>query len=55
MTLVGIALLAVGFAGGAANHFGLIQFNGVLADMKLWIGLAVVGGIVVMLNRRTSD
>jgi len=55
MTIIGIILLVAGLAGAAVSHFGIIQLSGVLADMKLWIGLAVIGGILIILNRRTSD
>jgi len=55
MTLIGFVLLIAGLGGAAVNYFGIMPMTGVLAGMKLWIGLAVIGGVVIMLNRRTAN
>ena len=55
MTLIGVIMVVAGLAGAAANHFGILQLGGALGDMKLWLGIAVAGGVVALLTRRASD
>ena len=55
MTLLGMIVCSVGIIGYVVNYMGLAALPGILQDQKLWIGLAVIGGVTAMLTRRARD
>lgn len=55
MTFAGIVVCLVGIAGFAANYMGLYPMSGVMADMRLWVGVMVIGALTAILTRRASD
>lgn len=55
MTLAGLIVCAAGVLGFLANYFGLYPMTGVMGDLRLWGGAAVIGAITALLTRRASD
>ncbi len=55
MTLIGILLAVVGIAGAALMFFNIVPWTGLFGDIRIWVGIAVVGGVIAMLTRRPSD
>ena len=55
MTLAGLIVCAVGILGFLANFMGLYPMSGVMADMRLWVGVMVIGAITAIFTRRASD
>lgn len=55
MTLAGLIVCAAGVLGFLANYFGLYPMTGVMGDLRLWGGAAVIGAVTALLTRRASD
>ena len=55
MTMIGLIVCAIGLAGLVVNYLNLYPMTGVMADLKLWVGIAVIGAITAILTRRASD
>ena len=55
MTMIGLIVCAIGLAGLMVNYLNLYPMTGVMADLKLWVGIAVIGAITAILTRRASD
>lgn len=59
MTIIGFILAVIGAAGLLLEFTGMIEMIPPVADMGIpmagWGGALIVGAVLVMLNRRTSD
>ncbi|HRK34052.1 MAG TPA: hypothetical protein PLJ47_05595 [Candidatus Hydrogenedentes bacterium] len=55
MTLAGLIVCAIGIVGFLANYTQMYPLSGALADMRLWVGVMVVGAATAILTRRASD
>ena len=55
MTLAGLIVCAAGVLGVRANYCGLYPMTGVMGDLRLWGGAAVIGAVTALLTRRASD
>lgn len=55
MTLAGLIVCAIGIAGFLANYTGMYPLSGAMADMRLWVGVIVIGALTAILTRRASD
>lgn len=55
MTMIGLIVCAIGILGFLANFFGLYPMPSVMADIRLWVGIVVVGALTAILTRRASD
>ena len=55
MTLAGLIVCAIGIAGFLANYMGFYPMSGAMADMRLWVGVMVIGALTAILTRRASD
>lgn len=55
MTFIGILLAVVGVVGLLANITGIYVMTGMAGDLKLWVGIAVVGAVTALLTRRARD
>jgi hypothetical protein len=55
MTLAGLIVCAVGVLGFLANYTGFYPMSGVMADMRLWVGVMVIGALTAVFTRRAND
>ncbi|MDZ4861522.1 MAG: hypothetical protein SGI88_21325 [Candidatus Hydrogenedentes bacterium] len=55
MTLNGLIVCAIGIVGFLANYLEFYPMSGALADIRLWVGVMVIGAITAIVTRRASD
>lgn len=55
MTLAGLIVCGIGILGFLTNYLGFYPMSGVMADMRLWVGVMLIGAVTALLTRRASD